>query len=231
MLPPHTLDLLLHDRDEAAQGPVAIQHLVVAGWTGRDKAALEHHIAELELLGVRRPTTTPLFMRLAPGRLTTAPGITCTGTSSSGEVEFLLLRSGGRLWVGTGSDHTDRDVETLGMTISKQICDKPIAPVFWPFDSVQGHWDQLQLRSFIYENGARVAYQSGLVASMLDPLELMARFPFGDGLPEGTLMFCGTMAAKGGIRPSDRFEFEIDDPVTGRSIAHGYDIQHLPITE
>jgi len=226
------LDLLLLDTEDSQPAPVAIQHLVIAGWTGRDRAALQHHIEELEALGVKRPTTTPLFMRLAPNRLTTEPGIACTGTSSSGEVEFLLLRSGGRLWVGTGSDHTDRDVETLGMTISKQICDKPIAPVFWPFETVSAHWDDLQLRSFIYENGVRVPYQAGSVASMLDPKDLMARFPFGGaGLPEGTLMFCGTMAAKGGIRPSDRFEFELDDPMTGRTIAHGYDIHHLPITE
>ena len=29
-------------------------------------------------------------------------------------------------------------------------------------------------------------------------------------------MFCGTLAAHGGVRPADNFEFELDDPVLKR---------------
>ena len=42
-------------------------------------------------------------------------------------------------------------------------------------------------------------------------------------------MFCGTLAAKGGIRPAGRFEMELHDPVLNRTITGGYDIQTLPI--
>jgi Protein of unknown function (DUF2848) len=42
-------------------------------------------------------------------------------------------------------------------------------------------------------------------------------------------MCCGTMSATGGIRPSPRFDMELDDPVLGRRLAHGYDVQSLPI--
>ena len=42
-------------------------------------------------------------------------------------------------------------------------------------------------------------------------------------------MFGGTFAAKGGIRPADRFEFELEDPVLKRSIGHGYDVIALPV--
>jgi hypothetical protein len=42
-------------------------------------------------------------------------------------------------------------------------------------------------------------------------------------------MFGGTHAVRGGIRPSERFEFEIEDPVLGRKIRHGYAIQTLPV--
>ena len=37
----------------------AIENLVVAGWTGRNTAALEAHIKELEALGVKRQTRNP----------------------------------------------------------------------------------------------------------------------------------------------------------------------------
>jgi len=40
------------------------------------------------------------------------------------------------------------------------------------------------------------------------------------GSPTNTLMFCGTLAAKGGVRPTGHFGFELEDPVRQRKIAH-----------
>jgi hypothetical protein len=204
---------------------VGIDDAIVAGWTGRDAAAVEKHITELEALGVRRPVTTPIFYRVSAARLTTAPEIEVVGAHSGGEVEFVLLQHGGRMWVGAGSDHTDREVETYGVTVSKQMCDKPVAPVFWAFDDVAPHWDRLTLRAYVIENGERKIYQEGSVAAMLKPLDLIGRC----ALPDNTLMFCGTLAARGGVRPTERFEFEIEDSVLGRSIAHGYSVRILPV--
>lgn len=131
--------------------------------------------------------------------------------------------------VGVGSDHTDRKVEAYGVTISKQMCDKPVAPVLWDFSDVGGHWDRMVLRSHALIAGERVLYQEGTLDGMLPIAELIAR-GFGDGeLPDGCAMFGGTFAAKGGIRPASRFEFELEDPVLGRSIRHGYDVIELPI--
>jgi hypothetical protein len=42
-------------------------------------------------------------------------------------------------------------------------------------------------------------------------------------------MYCGTLAAKGGVRPTQEFEYEIEDPVLGRRIAHAYSVRILPI--
>jgi hypothetical protein len=226
-----TLSLTLQNSGAAMAREVGIDDAIVAGWTGRDAAAVEKHIAELEALGVRRPATTPIFYRVAAARLTTATEIEVVGAHSGGEVEFVLLQHGGRMWVGAGSDHTDREVETYGVTVSKQMCDKPVAPVFWAFDDVAPHWDRLTLRAHVIENGERKIYQEGSVAAMLKPLDLIGRcaLPAVPELPENTLMFCGTLAARGGVRPTERFEFEIEDPVLGRSIAHGYSVRILPV--
>ena len=234
------LFLTLQDGGAAMAREVGIDDAVVAGWTGRDAAAVEKHITELETLGVKRPATTPIFYRVSAARLTTATEIEAVGPHSGGEVEFVLLQHGGRLWVGVGSDHTDRAVETYGVTVSKQMCDKPVAPVFWAFDDVAPHWDQLMLRACVIESGERKIYQEGPVAAMLKPLDLIGRCALSsfrgelgtDGkarLPESTLMFCGTLAALGGVRPTGRFEFEVEDPVLGRSIAHAYSVRILPV--
>jgi hypothetical protein len=208
---------------------LSIHQAVMAGWTGRDPVARDKHIAELEAIGIARPASTPVYYRVSARRLTTTERIECTGTDSSGEVEFVLIGSGGRIYVGVGSDHTDRKVEAYNITVSKQMCDKPLAPVLWDFDEVKGHWDAIKLRSFAWIGGERVLYQEGNLDAMLPAADLVARGFGGTGLPDGCAMFGGTFAAKGGIRPASRFEFEIEDPVRGRSIGHGYDVVELPV--
>src|SRR4051812_11703597 len=73
---------------------------VIAGWTGRDPVARDKHIAELEAIGIAPPASTPIYYRVSARRLTTAERIECSGTDSSGEVEFVLIGSQGRIYVG-----------------------------------------------------------------------------------------------------------------------------------
>jgi hypothetical protein len=210
----------------------AINQLVIAGWTGRDREAVEHHVAELEAIGVRRPTTIPCFYRLGASLLTTASEIEVVGDASSGEVEFVLVSAADGLYVGVGSDHTDRKVETYGVTVSKQMCPKPICPELWRLADLEPHWDRLLLRSQVTCDGATTLYQEGPVTRMLAPRDLMAIFPDSPGrLPPGTVMFCGTLPVNGGIRGGDLFAIELRDLVRGRSLAHEYRVRSLPIVD
>jgi hypothetical protein len=202
---------------------------VIAGWTGRDPAARDKHIAELEAIGIARPPSTPVYYRAAARRLTTEDSIEVSGTDSSGEVEFVLIGWQGRIFVGLGSDHTDRKVEAYSVTVSKQMCDKPIAPELWDLAEVEPHWDQLVLRSWATIDGERQLYQEGALTGMLPPRELIGRGFGAEGVPDGCVLFGGTFAALGGIRPASRFDYEIEDPVLGRRIASGYDVIPLPI--
>jgi hypothetical protein len=206
-----------------------IDRAVIAGWTGRDPVARDKHIAELEAIGIARPASTPIYYRVAARRLTTVDSIEVSGGESSGEVEFVLIGWQGRTFVGVGSDHTDRKVETYSVTVSKQMCDKPMASVLWEFEDVAGHWDRMILRAFAWIGGARVLYQEGTLNAMLPVAELVRGCFGGAGLPDGCAMFGGTFAAKGGIRPASRFEFELEDPVLKRKISHGYDVIELPV--
>ena len=224
-----TIDVLVHAGGTATRQQVTVNRLVIAGWTGRDPVARDKHIAGLEALGIPRPATTPIYYEVAARRLTTSDAIEVSGADSSGEVEFVLVKAGGRLLLGVGSDHTDRKVETYNITVSKQICDKPVAPELWLVDDVLAHWDQLVLRAYATIGGERVLYQEGALSGMLAPADLIARRYGEAGLPEGTAMFGGTFAAKGGIRPADRFAYELVDPVLNRSIRHGYAIEQRVI--
>lgn len=203
--------------------PVEIATVIVAGWTGRDRAAVEEHIAELAALGVPRPSSVPVFYRVSASRLVTAPAIE-SPSASSGEVEPLLLHHDGRLWLGVGSDHTDREVESYGVAVSKQLCDKPMAAELWPYEQVAEHWDRLVVRSWVDDD---VLYQEGALAGLLHPDDLLALAE--PQLRDGTLMFCGTVPAIGGIRPAGTFRYELADPVLGRTIEGRYAMRPLPL--
>ncbi|UGX89253.1 DUF2848 domain-containing protein [Phyllobacterium meliloti] len=222
----HVLSFVLPDGQELR---APINSLVIAGWAGRNLAAVEHHIEELAVLGVPRPSTVPLYYRVAADQLTTSSEVEVLGPESSGEAEIMILSFEGELFVGLGSDHTDRKVETYSVAVSKQLCTKPVARALWRFEEVEKHWDELQLRSWITVSGERVIYQEGSVASLLNPRELIRRHTENAALASGTAMFCGTLAAIGGIRSSDRFEMELNDPVLKRTIRHAYDAQVLPM--
>ena len=85
------------------------------------------------------------------------------------------------------------------------------------------------LRSYALIGGERVLYQEGTLDAMLPVEDLIARRFRRPGMPDGCAMFGGTFAAKGGIRPASRFDFEMEDPVLKRSIRHGYDVIALPV--
>ena len=75
----------------------------------------------------------------------------------------------------------------------------------------------------------RVLYQDSSVSTLRTPRDLITKHTGTSMLPTGTLMFCGTPGAIGGIRPATRFEMELKDPVLNRSLTHGYDIEALPV--
>jgi hypothetical protein len=225
------LSLTLLGVGASRQADIPVADLIMAGWTGRDRAAVEAHIKELGALGVAAPKRVPTFSGVGASLLTTASAVDVVGHDSTGEVEYVLLNGDNELWVGVGSDHTDRKVEAVGVTISKQMCPKPMAPVAWALAEIESHWDELILRSYAVSDGKRSLYQEASVSAMLHPrdlIELYARHNRAGFLP-GTVMFGGTLPVMGGIRWTDCFSIELEDPRLERRITHTYQIRALPL--
>ncbi len=209
-----------------------ITHCTVAGWTGRDAAAIQHHIDELAAIGVKPPSSVPLYYRTASGMVTQQDRIEVVGKGTSGEIEPFLIAQDGVLYLGLASDHTDRELEAHSVALSKQICEKPVANEIWLFDEVQDHIEQIEMRSWIQEKDGDdwVIYQEGTIASIRPLTDLIE----GSGLinaanaGQAAVMLCGTLGAKGGVRPAKRFKMALHDPVLGRTIEHAYKINELP---
>jgi hypothetical protein len=229
-----TLSFNVFPLDAAAVSTTAsIDDLVIAGWAGRDHAAIQAHIDELAALGVAPPSTTPCFYRLAAGLLTQDETIDVLGAHSGGEVECVLLDSPLGTLVAIGSDHTDREVEAYGVAVSKQVCAKPLGRDAWLYADVAAHWDQLTMRSWLSgADGEHRLYQSGAVNGLLEPADLWRRFAGGPALPAKSAMFGGTLSVHGAIAAmssGDVFELELHDPVLGRTLKHRYSVASLPV--
>ena len=203
---------------------------IVAGWTGRDAAAVQHHIDELAAIGVAPPSAVPLYYRVATGLLTQADRIEVVGDDTSGEAEPVLIESEAGLLLTLGSDHTDRALETHSVALSKQACAKPIAGEAWAFDEVADRLDELLLRSWIARDGKDwERYQDGSLAQMRALPSLL------DGAREAAdatgplAMLCGTVPTlSGAIVPSLGFRCALVDPRRDRTITLEYRIRVLP---
>lgn len=212
------------------EASVAIDRLVIGGWSGRDASAVQHHIDELAAIGVPAPSATPLFYRVSASLLTQADNVEALGEESSGEAEAMLIGTDAGMLVAVGSDHTDRKVEAYSVPVAKQMCAKPVSREAWRLDDVLGHWDEIALECDIEEDGATRPYQRGTLAAVRRPEDMVARATDGvDALPAGTALFLGTIPVIGGVRAGWAFTLRLSDPVLGRVLEHRYSIMPLPV--
>jgi 4-hydroxyphenylacetate 3-monooxygenase len=105
------------------------------------------------------------------------------------------LRHDGTWFLGVGSDHTDREMERIGVAASKAVCPKPIGSTVCriPDDLVSGEfdsaWDRIEASSSL--DG--VAYQAGTFAVLRTPSDLLGRLADGGTVADGTAIFAGTL--------------------------------------
>ncbi|GGF93087.1 DUF2848 family protein [Paenibacillus abyssi] len=198
----------------------APERLVIAGYTGKDQASVRKHIQELETLGVPAPKQVPMLYDLSPELLQTSESMRVVRNDSSGEAEVVLLDINGVWYIGLGSDHTDRVLETVSVQKSKQVCAKIISKQLWTLDSIMKHWDEIELKSWVQENGVETVYQSGSLGAFLGPehlLDLVAKRGY---LSSNMALYCGTLPLRretfhfGGTFKAELFDRKNDRKIT-----------------
>jgi hypothetical protein len=206
---------------------IPIARMINLGSATRDPGTAEPHQHEVARSGIHIALSVPA-PRLYPigtHALTTGGQVEVHGAETSGEVEIVVLAAD-QVYVGVGSDHTDRACERHSILWSKQACPNVLAPVLWPLDEIAERWDSCTLRAWV--DGRR--YQDVSVAAFIRPEEMLRivreRAP---GLPPGNLLvFGGTIVSLDKrLGFGRRWEFELDDPTAGRRIRHGYDVVDL----
>ena len=212
------LDLMVVGlQGEARQLTLRRPVLIMVGFAGRDRTLVQQHIDELAQEGVPAPETVPTYYRV-PEYLLVGPGeYDVMGEHTSGEAEPVLVVTERGLYVGVGSDHTDRDTERKSVELSKLLGPKVMGTTVWPLEEVEEYWDELILEGW----SGGIPYQRGVLADLLPyaahPLERMRT------AGRDLVLFLGTLPVIGGkLGFAEDFAGSLRDPRTSRSLSFSY---------
>jgi hypothetical protein len=208
-----------------------VKKILNAGYTGRDQREVQRHIDELKKKGIAAPRSIPEFFPKLSDRITNAGRIeVLSEDTTSGEAEFVLLFSRDGLYVGVGSDHTDRRIEQYSDLASKQMCPNVLSSTVWRYEEVETHWDDLILRSWVDRHGERQLYQDAKLEAFM-PVELLIeeirKATRGDDT-NGLVFYSGTIpTVDGEMCFSPYFETVLIDRRLERSIRCYYAVEPI----
>jgi len=219
--------LTLEGKDRTEPLTFAYTRMVNAGYVGRDQAEVRRHIDELARKGIPGPKKTPTLYPVIPRTLVTDSEIEVYGDETCGEVEYvLLIENPDTIYVGVGSDHTDRHLEETDIPRAKQICPNVISHRVWPLAEVTGHWDDLEIEASVVKEGEKILYQQGRLALIMGPKKLMdfvasmVRIPL-----ENVIIYSGTLGSlTGGFVFGEQFTAKLTDPKLGRNLDLSYEV-------
>ena len=221
------VELTIDDGKSSALRRFDVARMYNLGSATRKAETAVAHQEEVAKEGIRiaLDIPAPRIYPIATHALTTGTEAEAQSSHSSGEVEIVLLLAD-QLYVGVGSDHTDRALEKTSIPWSKQVTPNVLAPVMWPFEAMRARWDDCVMRSWV--DGRK--YQDVPVAAFLHPDDVLRifreRVP---GAPRrDVLIFCGTIVSLDkALGFGKRWEIEMEDAGAGRRIRHGYDVVNL----
>jgi hypothetical protein len=162
----------------------------------------------------------PRIYPIALHALTTDDELFVQTDKTSGEVE-IVLHMADQLYVGVGSDHTDRAMETVSIPGSKQACANHLAPTFWAYEDIRKTWDNCVMRSWVDER----LYQDVGVDAFLKPEDIIATLRARvSNVPERDFtVFCGTIVSVDkALGYGAHWKYEMTDPETGHKIGSDY---------
>jgi len=224
------LELVLENKQERRELAFRYNRMVNAGYVGKNQEEVRRHIEELAAKGIPGPKSVPVLYPVVCNMLSLDPTIEVYGNETSGEVEYVLcVVTEDEVYVGLGSDHTDRHLEESDIPRAKQICPNLMGRTVWLLDEVEEQWDDLLMNANVVKNGKDILYQEGRLGLLLNPAELMSfvksKIP---GPLENLIIYSGTMGTlTGEFVFGQKFSAGLIDEKLNRRLEISYDIRPL----
>lgn len=199
-----------------------------AAWSARNAEERDRHIDELQRAGVPAPARTPDCFELSPDRVQATKIVHTLSPGTSGEAEYVILVGTDDIYVGVGSDHTDRQLEASSVRLAKQLYPNVLGTSVWPLGDIDEHWEQLLLESDVHNDGAAVPYQRGSVDLLMPPSYWLAELEkCGIKVAPGLILFSGTISVIGDLTNATLFSGRLTDPIAERTLSIEYEIVEL----
>lgn len=219
------ISFTLHTLSGSRPLDLCYQNLFAIGYAGRNMEKTLEHIRELEVeLGVPAPQKIPTIFQCSNLLLTRDESFHVVGAKTCGEVEYIIIRCDGKIYIGVGSDHTDRDLESASVPKAKQVCPKPIGGDVWDYDELKDHWDEIEIRSYQTVDGVEVLYQKGTLADILPVETILKELLDRAGDIGNSVIFSGTVPAANGFKFGSSFCGEMEDKKLGRTLTCKYNV-------
>lgn len=219
------MNFTLITKQGASTLSLAYERVFAIGYAGRNIEKTMEHIRELERdLGVPAPKKIPTIFQCGNYVLTQEKDLAMIGSKTCGEVEYVIVVKNGKVYIGVGSDHTDRELEAANVPKAKQICAKPIAPVLWDYEELKDHWDSIALNSWQTVDGQELPYQRGTLADILPVETILKELDERVGEIDNCVIFSGTVPVLDGFRYGTNFRYEMADSVLKRKITADYNV-------
>lgn len=221
-----TMRFTLHRKDGSTTAvDLEYGNIFAIGYAGRSIEKTMEHIRELERnLGVPAPKKIPTIFQCSNNTLTQEEAIHFVSEKTCGEVEYVIVLKEDHVFIGLGSDHTDRELESASVPKAKQVCAKPICGGLWEYEDMKGHWDDIRLRSYQTVDGAEILYQDGKLGDILPVETILHELKSRVGDIGNAVIFSGTVPLKDGFKYGSCFRYEMVDEKLGRTLSAKYDV-------
>lgn len=214
----------LHKKDEILNVKLKVKNVYAMGFTARNQEAMLRNLKSLKSLNVKIPKRIPSVYPLIKNIIDLSDEIEVVSNDTCAEVEFLIIIQNEDIYIGIGSDHSDKVLESESISKSKQICPKHFHTELWDYKDVKNHWDELEIGSYYYKDGEKIVFQKGFVKDMLHPDtvidELKNRY---DDINK-IIVYSGSIANLTGFIYGEKFEYYLNDPVLNRKLKTNYKI-------
>jgi hypothetical protein len=223
------LNFTIEGTSGSEQRALEVTRVYNLGFTIRDREKQQAHIDEVEGVHVPWPPRLPIIFPISAWATITSEDVPVQYDRTSGEIEIVTVVDGDELYVGVGSDHTDRKLEATDIPWGKQVAPNIIAPTLWRWKDVEAHWNDILLESSVDSGSGPVLYQQAGVAEFWTPVEMVESVK---GriveVPGVKVFFSGTVVSVNKkLDFGHVFRMQMIDPVLGRTIDHTYRVTQL----
>ena len=194
------------DNSSIGQIEFDLNRLLIVGYSGSNIEKIKEHIKELkEHLGVPEPKRIPTIFECSRELLTTEKNIKFIGDMTSGEVEYLIIKHSNEIYIGIGSDHTDRKLESISVPKAKQI----------------------EAESYQNIDRKKVLYQKGKLSEILPVEKIISELENRVGNIEDSVIFSGTVPLASTFKYGNEFICKIFDKNNNSTLNLNYKINKI----